>query len=189
MPMPITITPTEIESVLEVRTGIFNDDRGFFSESYSKPMWAEAGFEHVFVQDNLSKSRRGTLRGMHYQLDPHGMGKLVRCVSGAVYDVAVDLRTGSPSYAKWVGRELSAENNLSLWVPVGFAHGFVALEDDSLVHYKCTEIHTPEAERAVSYRDPQIGIEWPLAPSVVSQKDEDAPMLSDAEANFEFAGA
>lgn len=184
--MPVTIKPTEIESVLEVQTGLFKDERGFFSESYSKKMWHQAGFDEVFVQDNLSKSCRGTLRGMHYQLEPHGMGKLVRCVQGAVFDVAVDLRRDSPTYAKWVGRELSAQNNLSLWVPVGFAHGFVALEDESLVHYKCTEIHTPEAERALSYKDPTTAIEWPIEPTVVSQKDEDAPFLGDAEANFQF---
>ena len=186
MPMPVTIKPTEIESVLEVQTGLFEDERGFFSESYSKEMWHQAGFDDVFVQDNLSKSRRGTLRGMHYQIEPLGMGKLVRCVQGAVFDVAVDLRQGSPTYAKWVGRELSARNNLSLWVPVGFAHGFVALEDESLVYYKCTENHAPEAERALSYKDPTIAIEWPIEPTVVSQKDEDAPQLGDAEANFRF---
>ena len=149
-------------------------------------MWEEAGFLETFVQDNLSKSSRGTLRGMHYQLDPHGMGKLVRCVQGAVVDVAVDLRAGSPTYSKWVGRELSGSNHLSLWVPVGFAHGFVALEDDTLVHYKCTGMHEPDAERAVSYKDPTIAIEWPLEPSVITQKDEDAPLLADAEANFIF---
>jgi dTDP-4-dehydrorhamnose 3,5-epimerase len=186
MPMPVTIKETEIAGVLEVHTGVFEDDRGFFSESHSAKMWEEAGFLETFVQDNLSKSSRGTLRGMHYQLDPHGMGKLVRCVQGAVFDVAVDLRAGSPTYSKWVGRELSGSNHLSLWVPVGFAHGFVALEDDTLVHYKCTGMHAPDAERAVSYKDPTIAIEWPLEPSVITQKDEDAPLLADAEANFTF---
>jgi len=184
MPMPITIETTEIESVLVVHTGLFEDDRGFFSESYSQPMWRQAGFEAVFVQDNLSKSRRGTLRGMHYQLEPHGMGKLVRCVQGAIFDVAVDLRKESPTYAKWIGRELSAQNNLSLWVPAGFAHGFVALRDETLVHYKCTAMHHPEAERALSFKDPTIAIEWPLEPTVISQKDADAPRLGDAEMNF-----
>lgn len=186
MPMPVTLKPTEIESVLEVHTGVIADDRGFFSECYSQVMWAEAGFEEVFLQDNLSKSQRGTLRGMHYQIEPHAMGKLVRCLQGAVFDVAIDLRVGSPTYAKWVGRELSAANHLSLWVPVGFAHGFVALEDDTLVHYKCTAIHTPEAERAVRYDDPTIGIEWPLAPSVITEKDAKAPRLEDVENQFEY---
>ena len=184
MPMQVKIEATEIEAVREVHTGRFDDERGFFSESYSKEMWARAGFEEVFVQDNLSQSCRGTLRGMHYQLEPHGRGKLVRCVKGAVYDVAVDLRKGSSTYGRWVGRELSASNGLSLWVPVGFAHGFVALEDETLVHYKCTSIHAPDSERALSYRDPEIAIDWPLAPSVISEKDEAAPMLAEVESNF-----
>ena len=186
MPMEVTTEATEIEAVLEVRTGRFDDERGFFAESYSQEMWSRAGFVEVFVQDNLSKSCRGTLRGMHYQLDPHGMGKLVRCIQGAVFDVAVDLRRASPSYGKWVGRELSGENGLSLWVPVGFAHGFVALEDETLVHYKCTSMHAPDAERALSYRDPEIAIEWPIPPSVISTKDAAAPMLPEAESNFVY---
>jgi len=186
MPMEVTIEPTEIEAVRIVRTGRFDDDRGFFSESYSKEMWSRVGFDGEFVQDNLSRSCRGTLRGMHYQLEPDGMGKLVRCVHGSIFDVAVDLREGSPSHGRWVGRELSGENGLSLWVPVGFAHGFVALEDETLVHYKCTSMHAPESERALHYGDPTVGIKWPLAPSVVSHKDEAAPPLADVEANFRY---
>ena len=184
MPMNVNLEPTEIPAVMEVHTGRFDDERGFFSESYSREMWRRAGFDEVFVQDNLSRSCRGTLRGMHFQLEPDGMGKLVRCIKGAIFDVAVDLRAGSPTYAKWVGRELSGENGLSLWVPVGFAHGFVALEDDTFVHYKCTAMHAPESERALSYRDPDVAIEWPLAPTVISGKDEAAPMLDGVEANF-----
>jgi dTDP-4-dehydrorhamnose 3,5-epimerase len=188
MPMPVTFKPTEIASVLEVHTGVIADDRGFFSESYSQEMWHRAGFDEVFLQDNLSKSRRGTLRGMHYQIEPHAMGKLVRCLQGAIFDVAVDLRAGSPTYSRWVGRELSAENHLSLWVPKGFAHGFLALEDETLVHYKCTAIHTPESERAVSYKDPTIAIEWPIAPTVTTEKDEQAPLLEEAEFDFDYRG-
>lgn len=182
--MEVTISPTELSGVLEVHTGRFDDDRGFFSESWSQEMWSRAGFHETFVQDNLSRSCRGTLRGLHYQLEPQGMGKLVRCLRGAVFDVAVDLRQGSPSYGRWVGRELSGANGLSLWVPIGFAHGFVALEDDSFVHYKCTGIHAPEAERSLSYRDPEVGIDWPLEPTVISEKDASAPMLGNAETNF-----
>lgn len=188
MPMEVRIESTEIDAVLEVHTKRFDDDRGFFSESWSEEMWKRAGFEARFVQDNLSKSCRGTLRGMHYQIEPAGMGKLVRCVQGAVFDVAVDLREGSPTYGKWIGRELNSENNLSLWVPVGFAHGFVALEDDTLVHYKCTAMHGPDFERALSYKDPEVGIAWPIQPSVVSEKDEVAPSLADVDANFVFGG-
>ena len=188
MPMSVEFTKTEIPDVLEVVTGRFDDDRGFFTETHSVPTWKAGGFDETFVQDNLSRSCKGTLRGMHYQLSAHGMGKLVRAVRGAVFDVAVDLRRGSPTFGKWVGRTLSAENGLSLWVPVGFAHGFVALEDDSLVWYKCTGVHAPEAERSLRYSDPDVQIEWPIEPTVISQKDADAPLLGDADHDFVYEG-
>jgi len=188
MPMDVTISETDISGVLTVETQRFQDDRGYFTESYSKDVWNKHGFTQIFVQDNISKSRKGTLRGMHYQLEPDGMGKLVRCVTGAIFDVAVDLRKNSPTFGKWVGRELNEGNNLCLWVPIGFAHGFVALEDDTIVHYKCTEHHAPESERALSYRDPDIAIKWPIEPTVVSEKDETAPLLKDADTNFTWPG-
>ncbi len=188
MPMPVTLEPTPIDGLLVVKTGVFHDDRGYFSESYSEMMWSEAGFEIPFKQDNLSKSKKGTLRGMHYQIEPEGMGKLVRCVQGSVFDVAVDLRKGSPTYGKWHGLELSGENHLAFWVPAGFAHGFVALEDESLVHYKCTTHHAPDFERALNYACPAVGIQWPIAPTIITQKDQDAPMLDDVDSNFEFPG-
>jgi len=187
MPMTVEFTKTEIPDVLVVKTGQFDDDRGFFTETYSRPVWKSAGFVESFVQDNLSLSKRGTLRGMHYQLSARGMGKLVRVVHGAVFDVAVDLRRGSPTFARWVGRKLSAENGLSLWVPVGFAHGFVALEDDTLVWYKCTDSHAPDTERSLHYDDPTVGVSWPLRPTIVSPKDEAAPRLADAEYDFVHA--
>ena len=188
MPMPVFITQTELSPVLLVETKIARDDRGFFSETYSATMFAEAGLDEHFVQDNLTGSRKGTVRGLHYQLEPHGMGKLVRAVRGSIFDVAVDLRRKSPTFGKWVGRTLTAENRLALWIPTGFAHGFVALEDDTLVMYKCTRIHTPEAERAVHWADPAIGIEWPIRPTLISPKDEVAPPLSAAEYNFVYSG-
>lgn len=184
--MPVKITKTEIPDVLVVETGVVRDDRGFFSETYSSKMFEAAGFRETFLQDNLSESRRGTLRGLHYQLEPHGMGKLVRAIRGSVFDVAVDIRRGSPSFGKWVGQTLSAENRLAFWIPSGFAHGFIALEDESLVLYKCTTIHTPEAERAILYADPKIGIAWPLPPTLVAPKDAAAPPLDKAEYNFEY---
>ena len=187
MPMPVTLRETEISGVLEIEVGRFEDDRGFFSETYSKTVWDEAGFAEEFVQDNLSLSAKGTLRGMHYQLEPHGMGKLVRAVSGSVFDVGVDVRKGSPTFGKWVGRTLSGDNNLALYFPPGFAHGFVALEDDALVYYKCTTMHAPDSERSLLYKDPAVNIEWPLEPSIISSKDADAPLLEDAEYNFEYA--
>tara|TARA_R110001592_G_scaffold24537_3_gene94456 strand:+ start:127 stop:687 length:561 start_codon:yes stop_codon:yes gene_type:complete len=186
MPMPVTIETTPIEGLLIVKTGVIGDDRGFFSETYSKMMWHKAGFDTAFMQDNMSKSAKGTLRGLHYQIEPEAMGKLVRCVQGSVYDVAVDLRKGSPTYGQWHGLELSGENHLSFWVPAGFAHGFLALEDDSLVHYKCTTHHAPDFERALNYGCPKVGIVWPIEPAIITQKDADAPGLDDVDANFVF---
>jgi dTDP-4-dehydrorhamnose 3,5-epimerase len=188
MPMPVEFAKTEIAGVLEVKTGLFEDDRGFFTEAYSLPVWKAGGFEGVFVQDNLSRSRKGTLRGMHYQLLTHGMGKLVRVVQGSVFDVAVDLRRGSPTFGNWVGRTLSGRDSSALWIPVGFAHGFVALEDDTLVWYKCTGAHAPEAERSLNYRDPQVAIAWPLEPTIISRKDAEAPLLADADYDFLYEG-
>lgn len=187
MPMPVEFTPTEeIPDVLVVKTGIFTDNRGYFSESYSKKVWAEAGFAEDFIQDNVSRSAKGVMRGMHYQNDPDGMGKLVRCVAGAIFDVAVDLRKGSPTFGKWVGRELTSENGLALWVPVGFAHGFVSLADQTVVHYKCSGMHTPASERALSYKCPKVAIAWPMTPTIVSPKDEVAPGIDEADYNFVY---
>jgi len=188
MPMPVTLEATPIADLLVVKTGVLHDARGYFSETHSQRMWREAGFDATFVQDNLSKSSKGTLRGLHYQIEPEGMGKLVRCLQGAVFDVAVDLRKGSPTYGKWHGLELSGKNHLSFWVPAGFAHGFVALEDNTLVHYKCTAHHAPDCERALHYACPKVGIQWPMAPTVITEKDEAAPGLDDVDTNFVYSG-
>ena len=184
--MPVKFRETEIPDVLEVETGVAGDRRGSFSEAYCKEAWEAAGFAETFVQDNLSVSARGTMRGIHYQLAPYGIGKLVRVLSGSVFDAAVDLRRGSPTFGKWVSRVLSAENRVGLWIPVGFGHGMMALEDDTLVWYKCTAGYVPEAERALNYKDDEIGIEWPFEPTVVSARDMAAPGLHDAECNFVF---
>lgn len=188
MPMPIELHQTEVPGVLEVQTKEFSDARGFFSELYNQEVWREAGFDPAFVQDNLSLSCKGTLRGMHYQLEPHGMGKLVRAITGAVFDVAVDLRRGSPTFGRWVGRELRGGQARWFWIPAGFAHGFVVLEDDTRVYYKCTGTHHPESERAIRYDDPDVGIAWPITPTVVSDKDAAAPSFAEAEYNFTYAG-
>jgi dTDP-4-dehydrorhamnose 3,5-epimerase len=182
--MPIRLVPTEVPEVVVVETGIVTDERGFFSETWSAQAYGEQGFHQTFVQDNLSCSRRGTLRGLHYQVEPHGMGKLVRALRGAIYDVAVDLRRGSPWFGKSVGRTLSDENRLSLWVPVGFAHGFLALAEDTLVLYKCTATHAPAAERVIHHADPAIGIAWPEPPRWVASRDATAPTLANAEHRF-----
>jgi dTDP-4-dehydrorhamnose 3,5-epimerase len=187
MPMPVKIKPLEIPDVLVIEMGLIRDERGFFAELYSAKVLESQGFHDTFLQDNLSCSRKGTVRGLHYQLEPHGMGKLVRALSGAVFDVAVDIRRGSPTFGKWVGRTLTLDNREALWIPPGFAHGFMALEDSTLLLYKCTATHAPEAERAINYADPAIGIAWPMQPTLVAAKDMAAPPLASAEYNFEYA--
>ena len=186
MPMPLDIRTTEIPGILEASVMLANDARGFFTEVYNQDTWHAQGFTETFVQDNLSLSAKGTLRGLHYQIEPEPMGKLVRAIRGAVFDVAVDLRKDSPTFGKWIGRELSVENNLMLWIPSGFAHGFVALADDTLVYYKCSGTHAPEHERSLSYKDPSVGIDWPLPPTIITEKDADAPTLENAEYNFVY---
>lgn len=188
MPMPVRVQPTEIPEVLAFATGLIRDARGFFSELYSRQTFSEQGFTAEFVQDNCSLSGYGVLRGMHYQIEPNGMGKLIQVIQGSIFDVAVDIRRGSPTFGQWVGQVLSAENRVALWVPVGFAHGFLSLEDDTLVFYKCTTIHAPQAERAFRYNDPAVGIDWPFEPKLVSRKDAEAPLLAEADYNFEWQG-
>jgi dTDP-4-dehydrorhamnose 3,5-epimerase len=180
MPLP-ELTPTALPGVLLVKTPLFGDDRGYFTEAYSQLNWAAAGFTETFVQDNMSCSAAGTLRGMHYQIDPDAQGKYVRVVRGAAFDVAVDIRRGSPTFGKWVGYQLDDRNKLALWIPTGFAHGFLALEDHTLLYYKSTHPYAPHNERAFHYADPAVGIEWPEQPRVLSGKDAAAPPLEQAE--------
>lgn len=184
--MPVTFTQTEIDGVLEIRTPVYRDARGFFTEVYVEETWRNLGFTERFVQDNASHSHKGVLRGMHYQLAPHGMGKLVRVLQGAAFDVGVDLRVGSPTFGRWVGRELSAENGLALYFPAGFAHGFIALENDTIFTYKCTSQYAPDAERTLLYCDATVNIAWPLPPTHVSPKDAAAPGLDAAETNLPY---
>ena len=160
---------TDIPDVVIVEQAVFKDDRGWFTESYNDARFraalTEAGLPapRPFVQDNHSVSSKGVLRGLHYQLPPHPQGKLVRVVKGAAYDVAVDLRKGSPTFGKWTGVELSASNHLQLWVPEGFAHGFLALEDDTHFLYKTTDYYAKDCERAILWNDADISIQWPLS--------------------------
>ena len=184
--MAIEVEKTSLEGVLVIHSDLFRDNRGFFCELYSQRAFREVGLDAVFVQDNLSESVRGVLRGMHFQVLPEGMGKLVRCLRGEVFDVAVDLRRGSPTYGRWAGRELSEANGCALWIPVGFAHGFLSLSDRALVHYKCTNFYAPHAERTLSYRCPKVGIVWPEPPAVVSPKDAAAPGLDACDHNFTY---
>ena len=182
MPMPVTIETTPIGGLLIVKTGDFHDDRGFFSESYSRDMWAEAGFAETFVQDNLSKSKKGTLRGMHYQEAPGRETKLVSCIRGAIHDVVVDLRPGSSTFAQWIGIDLTEANQRQIYVPEGFAHGFQTLCDDVVVSYLISAFHAPELARGVRYDDPAIGIEWPMPPTVMSERDLGWPWIAQDEA-------
>ena len=162
---------------------VFGDDRGLFMESYNARAFAEAtGCESQFVQDNHSKSQRGVLRGLHYQLPPHAQGKLVRVVTGAVFDVAVDLRRRSSTFGQWVGQVLSADNRHQLWIPPGFAHGFLTLTDTADFLYKTTAYYAPASERAIVWNDPTIDIEWPIAGEpLVSEKDREGMALGEAE--------
>ena len=164
----------------------FYDNRGFFSEMYNRHKYFDLGVCGEFVQDNHSLSRSiGTLRGLHFQSPPAGQGKLVRCARGAIFDVAVDIRRGSPTYGKWEGYELTAENGHQLYLPVGFAHGFVTLEADSEIIYKCTDYYAPETEGAVHWDS--CGIDWPLSREpIVSGKDHEAPPLADFDSPFVY---
>ena len=171
------------EPVLSERT-IFEDDRGFFYEAFNQREFDDRiGHRVDFVQDNHSRSRKGVLRGLHYQLPPAAQGKLVSVTSGAIYDVAVDIRRSSADFGKWVGHELNEENLHQLWVPPGFAHGFLVLSERADVLYKTTTYHEPELDRSIRWDDPEIGIDWPLGDEtpIVSPKDASAPSLSDAE--------
>jgi dTDP-4-dehydrorhamnose 3,5-epimerase len=170
-------TPTRLPEVLILKPRVFGDDRGFFVESWNQKRFDEAvGHPVRFVQDNQSRSTHGVLRGLHYQLAPAAQGKLVRAVSGRIFDVAVDLRRSSPRLGQWVGVELSAENGLQLWIPPGFGHGFLTLSDTADVLYKATDFYSPESERMLAWDDAHVGIEWPVAGlrSAVSLSPKDA---------------
>jgi dTDP-4-dehydrorhamnose 3,5-epimerase len=182
------LVATPLPGVFVIEPKLFGDDRGWFMESFNEARFAAALAEHGapapgrFVQDNHSASRAGVLRGLHHQLPPHAQGKLVRVVRGRAFDVAVDIRRASPGFGRWFGLELNAENRRQLWIPPGFAHGFVALEDDTHFLYKTTDYYAPACERSIRWDDPAIGIAWPagLVPSL-APKDAAAPLLADAE--------
>lgn len=175
--MSIVMTPTHLSGVLVCEPKIYRDARGFFLESYHQRHFSMAGLTEIFVQDNHSRSTYGVLRGLHYQDLTAPMGKLVRCTRGAIFDVAVDLRVGSPTFSQWVGVELTEDNFKQLWVPVGFAHGFVSLTDVVDVQYKCTNFYTPAAEKSLLWNDRQIGIHWPIETPTLSERDQQASTL------------
>ncbi|HDD43863.1 MAG TPA: dTDP-4-dehydrorhamnose 3,5-epimerase [Candidatus Desulfofervidus auxilii] len=183
--MPFKFKKLEIPDVILIEPVVFTDERGFFIETFKTSDFKANNISYEFVQDNHSKSRKGVLRGLHYQLKPMEQGKLVRCIKGKIWDVAVDIRKGSPWYRKWVGVELSEKNKLMLWIPPGFAHGFVALEDAEVI-YKCTKEYAPQYDRGIIWNDPELAIHWPIKNPILSLKDANLPNLKDAENNFEY---
>ncbi|KAA9389001.1 dTDP-4-dehydrorhamnose 3,5-epimerase [Neorhizobium galegae] len=181
---------TIIEDVLLLTSKKFGDPRGYFMETFRKNLFESEVGSFTFVQDNRSYSAEaGTVRGLHFQIQPCSQGKLVSCSSGAFLDVAVDIRIGSPTYGKFVAVELSAENALQLWLPPGFAHGFCTLTADTVITYKVTDYYSAEHERGLLWNDPEIGIEWPVAAdkAILSEKDRDQPKLSELQSNFIYA--
>lgn len=184
----LDVEETALSGVVILTPRRFGDARGWFTESWNAERMAAAGLNYDFVQDNHSFSAKaGTLRGLHYQAPPHAQDKLVRCIRGAILDVAVDVRKGSPTWAKWVSVELSAENGKQLLVPKGFLHGFVTLTEDTEVQYKCTDVYAPDCDGSVRWDDPEIGIDWRLngQDPVLSDKDIKAPYLRDFVSPFE----
>lgn len=179
------ITPTKIEGVLIIEPDIFGDSRGWFFESYSKQKLKDTGIDVDFVQDNHSFSgTKGTLRGLHFQNAPHSQSKLIRCTRGVVLDVAVDLRKDSPTYKEWVSIELSAENKKQFFIPKGFAHGFLTLTDDVEFQYKVDDYYDKETDRSIRFNDPDIAVDWQYDQPILSDKDNNAPLLKNSDVNF-----
>jgi dTDP-4-dehydrorhamnose 3,5-epimerase len=186
--MPFEFVSLELPGLTLIKPRIFGDDRGIFLELYKYSDFSRAGMGEHLVQDNYSRSTKGTLRGLHYQKNPKAQGKLVSCVKGRIYDVVVDIRKGSPYYKKWSGVELTEENKYLLYVPPGFAHGFQVLSETAEVLYKCTEEYSPENDRGIIWNDLDINVLWPLKTPLLSEKDRMHPLLTDADNNFEFNG-
>jgi dTDP-4-dehydrorhamnose 3,5-epimerase len=169
---------TALPGCVVIEPQVFGDSRGFFYESYNEAKYREAGIDRRFVQSNVSRSARGVLRGLHYQW-PHPQGKLVSVLEGEVYDVAVDIRRGSPTFGQWAGVMLTAENHRHFWIPEGFAHGFCVVSEHATFSYQCTDLYDAKADGAVRWDDPAIGIDWPISEPLLSDKDKKAPLLAD----------
>ncbi|MFO7657016.1 MAG: dTDP-4-dehydrorhamnose 3,5-epimerase [Bacteroidales bacterium] len=184
----MNIINTDLEGLKVIELSIFNDQRGYFFESYNENRYTEAGIYCRFVQDNQSKSSSGVIRGLHYQLEPHAQSKLIRVLQGKIYDVVVDIRNGSPTFGKHYGIELSEDNQLQLFIPKGFAHGFSVLSPTAVILYKCDVFYNPGAERGIVYNDKTLAIDWKIKAeeAIVSDKDKILPELKYAEINFTF---
>jgi dTDP-4-dehydrorhamnose 3,5-epimerase len=185
--MPFRFERLEIPEIILVEAQRHGDDRGYFLETYKQSTFADNGISPAFVQDNISHSALGVLRGLHYQKHPGAQGKLVMALKGRIFDVAVDIRRGSPTYGKWVGLELSGDSLRMIYVPPGFAHGFCVLSEGATVAYKVTAEYAPELDRGIVWNDPDIGIPWPISDPVLSLKDAQLPLLKDADNNFTIA--
>lgn len=183
--MPFEFRPLSIPDVVEIVPRVFGDERGGFAEMYQEGDFREQGIEATFKQFNYSRSTKGVLRGLHYQLAPQAQGKLLTAISGEVFDVAVDLRKNSPTFGKWVNLTLSAQKKNLIWVPVGFAHGFCVTSAMAEVMYYVTDLYSPELERGIIWNDPALGVTWPAAAPILSEKDKVYPTLAGAEYNFE----
>jgi dTDP-4-dehydrorhamnose 3,5-epimerase len=177
---------TPIEGLLVIEPDVYADDRGYFYESFSQKRYREIIAAHNFVQDNISRSQKGTIRGLHYQIGEFAQGKLCQVLAGKVLDIAVDIRFGSPTFGKVFATELSDENHHQFWMPPGFAHGFSVLSETATFHYKCTALYSKVHERAVRYNDPALGIDWKVKDPLVSAKDELAPLLGDIDQDFTY---
>lgn len=182
------IIQTYIPGLVVIEPRVYKDQRGYFYESYNEARFFENGITARFVQDNESKSSKGTIRGLHYQLNPKAQTKLVRVIEGIVYDVAVDLRKGSPTFGQWHGEVLTADNKKQFYIPKGFAHGFSVLSETAVFAYKCDEFYSKENERGIRFNDPTLKIDWKIADdlAIVSEKDVTQPLFNNAEFNFEF---
>ena len=176
----MNVSETDLPGVLLIRPNVFEDERGFFMETWHGPRYADAGVTATFVQDNLSMSAKWVLRGLHLQ-NPRQQGKLVYVPRGEIFDVAVDVRVGSPTFGRWTGQYLSSRNREQLWVPEGFAHGFVVTSPRALFAYKCTEVYDADTELAIRWDDPALGIEWPVSEPIVSDRDRAAPLLAEID--------
>ena len=183
--MPFQFHRLEIPDIVLVEAQSFGDHRGYFLETYRMSSFSTNGISDAFVQDNLSHSHHGVLRGLHYQNHPKAQGKLVTVLKGEIFDVAVDIRKGSLTYGRWVGMTLSADCYRMLYVPVGFAHGFCVMSEEATVSYKATEEYAPDLERGIAWNDPDIGIRWPIESPILSAKDAQLPLLNEADNSFE----
>ena len=184
--MPFEFKRLEIPDVILIKPKVFEDERGFFMETYKKSDFEKAGIKGEFVQDNHSKSKYGVLRGLHFQKEPYAQSKIVRCIRGVIYDVAVDLRKNSPTFKKYVSIELSEDNKLMLFIPKGFAHGFLVLSKEAEVIYKVDNIYAPDYESGLLWNDEQVGIEWPIEEPILAEKDKKWPSLKQLEERNEL---